>query len=754
MKKKYQKCFSFVMIAMLLLGLLAGCGAKTESEQSYIESIEQLNNGEYKVGVPQGAAAMYAGEEVFTEADLVYYSSVSEGYTAVEYGKVDAFVFDKHALEYASGNNDALCILPNSKLAEEEIVIGMPFGSDELMESVNEFIALCNEDGTMDEMYARWILGTNPEMPEIATPENPTMKLLAGTDGTNEPMNFYGENKELMGYDIEFIKRLAVYLNADIEIVATTFDSLMASTASGQMDLMAANLNNTEAVREEFMVSDGYITTEIAVLVNKDNVAESGRITSIDEISDCTVGVVTGSIYDQLSLETFPNIEVAYLNTVADLPQSLMGGQVDCIVLDQPMIRFMSNEEPAIYMVEELLDTADYAYGFQLTEEGDYLRNQMDEFLTQIKADGTLAEIDEKWFGTDESKKTIDYSGMTGENGTLRLAVDATAQPFSYVANGEVVGYDVDLAAMFCIAYGYQLEVDSMDFGAIITSLCSGAYELAAGCITVTEERKESIYFSVPNYEGGVAVAFYDDTYLEEDGGFLESIKDSFDKTFIKEERWKLFAEGIGITVLISVVSAIIGTILGFGVCLMRRSAYKIPRGIAKGYIRLLQGTPTVVLLMILYYIVFQNIGMDAVVVAMIGFGLNFAAYVSEMIRTGIDAVDGGQVEAAKAIGFTKVQTFTKIVLPQAARHFLPVYKGEFIAMVKMTSIVGYIAIQDLTKMSDIVRSRTYEAFFPLIATAVIYFILSYILTVVLDLIQIKLDPKKGKRVVKGVKTK
>jgi polar amino acid transport system substrate-binding protein len=130
---------------------------------------------------------------------------------------------------------------------------------------------------------------------------------------------------------------------------------------------------------------------------------------------------------------------------------------------------------------------------------------------------------------------------------------------------------------------------------------------------------------------------------------------------------------------------------------------------------------------------------------------MNFAAYVSEMMRTGIDAVDRGQHEAAYALGFNRLQVFTKITFPQAARHVLPVFKGEFISMLKMTSIVGYIAIQDLTKMSDIIRSRTYEAFFPLIATALIYFVIAYGMAYLLSLVEISVDPKRRKRIVKGV---
>lgn len=145
---------------------------------------------------------------------------------------------------------------------------------------------------------------------------------------------------------------------------------------------------------------------------------------------------------------------------------------------------------------------------------------------------------------------------------------------------------------------------------------------------------------------------------------------------------------------------------------------------------------------MIIFYIVFASVDIDPVLVAVIAFGLNFAAYVSEMFRTGIEGVDTGQTEAGIAIGFSKVKTFIFIVLPQAARRILPVYKGEMISLVKMTSIVGYIAVQDLTKASDIIRSRTFDAFFPLIMVAVLYFLISWLLMLLLGYVERKTNPK------------
>jgi len=162
----------------------------------------------------------------------------------------------------------------------------------------------------------------------------------------------------------------------------------------------------------------------------------------------------------------------------------------------------------------------------------------------------------------------------------------------------------------------------------------------------------------------------------------------------------------------------------------------------AKVYISLLRGTPVLVILMIIFYVVFASVDIAPEFVAVIAFGLNFAAYVSEMYRSGIEGIDAGQTEAGIAMGFTKVQTFLYIVLPQAVKRILPVYRGEVISMVKMTSIVGYIAVQDLTKASDIIRSRTFDAFFPLIMVAVLYYLIAWLLMVLLGYLEKVTDTK------------
>jgi polar amino acid transport system substrate-binding protein len=185
------------------------------------------------------------------------------------------------------------------------------------------------------------------------------------------------------------------------------------------------------------------------------------------------------------------------------------------------------------------------------------------------------------------------------------------------------------------------------------------------------------------------------------------------------------------------------------------RNGNRIANGITRFSMWLVQGTPMVVLLMILFYIVFGKAAISGVLVAVIGFTLTFGASVFGLLKMGVGAVDSGQYEAAYALGYPNRRTFFTIILPQALPHVLPAYKGEIVSLIKATAIVGYIAVQDLTKMGDIVRSRTYEAFFPLIAVTVIYFVLEALLGFVISRIGLSLDPRRRKPedILRGVKT-
>lgn len=201
---------------------------------------------------------------------------------------------------------------------------------------------------------------------------------------------------------------------------------------------------------------------------------------------------------------------------------------------------------------------------------------------------------------------------------------------------------------------------------------------------------------------------------------------DGFYTNLIHADRWKLMLQGLLVTIEITLIAIIIGTVLGIILAFMKMSSSKWLNVPANIYIEIIRGTPTTVQLLIMYMGVFASIPAPKLLIASLAFGLNSAAYVAEIIRGGVESVDKGQIEAGRSLGFSKMQTTTKIVLPQAIKIALPTYTSEFIVLLKETSIAGYIAMEDMTKVASMITSRTFNAWFPLLTAAVIYFAMTF----------------------------
>ena len=208
-------------------------------------------------------------------------------------------------------------------------------------------------------------------------------------------------------------------------------------------------------------------------------------------------------------------------------------------------------------------------------------------------------------------------------------------------------------------------------------------------------------------------------------GAFTQKLYD----TFIEGERWRYLTNGLKTTLLITLFAVIIGMMLGFLIAIVRAThdktgKLKFLNVLAKIYLTVIRGTPVMVQLLIIYYVIFASVNIDKVFVGILAFGLNSAAYVAEIVRSGIMSIDPGQFEAGASLGLNYPKTMLYIIMPQAFKNILPALANECIVLLKETSVAGYIALEDLTKGGDIIRSVTYEAFLPLIAVALIYLII------------------------------
>lgn len=223
----------------------------------------------------------------------------------------------------------------------------------------------------------------------------------------------------------------------------------------------------------------------------------------------------------------------------------------------------------------------------------------------------------------------------------------------------------------------------------------------------------------------------------------MNGLKDALYQNLIAEDRYKYLLDGLSTTLKITLMAIVIGIIIGFIIAIIR-STYdktgklKILNACCKVYLTVIRGTPAVVQLLVMYYIVLMSVR-SKILVAGIAFGINSGAYVAEIVRGGIMSIDNGQFEAGRSVGFTYIQTMTYIVLPQVFKSVLPALANELICLLKETSVCGYIALQDLTKGGDIIRSQTYNPYVPLLSVAAIYLILVMFISYLVTLLERRL---------------
>ena len=721
-----------------------------------------------KIGILTGTNMEAESFKYFPDSEYLYYDGYPNMNTALLNGSIDAFLGDEPPLKSIHAAEPRIDFI-KERLTNNKVSFAFRKNDAEekaLCDKFNEFLAAKYADGTMAEIDSIWF--GNDDSKKLVdmsglTGENGTLHVV--TTSTDEPYSYLKDGQHV-GYDIDVTVRFCREYGYALEIGDVDFQARIPALASGKYEF-TTGMNVTPEREEEVLFSDTVSEGGIVVAVRAEDLAgeNSESADGGSEKLPCsafngkTAGVITGSMHEDMIRKNLPDCDFKEYTTYGDLIAALTSGHIDFFLLSKESSKIITEENKEIDTLDETLDYLYTGAMFPKTERGDKLRGEFDELITEMKADGTLAELYAFWRDPNVGSANLDVDELTGENGTVVLATTGSEVPISYIADGKIAGTDPDLAFRFCKKYGYKLDVKIVDFSGIIPGLTTGLYDIGMSDAVITEERKESVNFSVPHNFGEMTIAARKaEVYANssdgevEKAGFFAGLKESLEKNFVRESRWKLIVSGIGATCLITVLTVIAGSVLAFLICMFRRIDSVLANKICNFYVKLLQGTPMVVLLMILYYVIFGKSGLSAVWVAVIGFSLNFAAYVSEILRSGIESVDSGQREAALALGYTENQAFFGFIFPQAAVRQLPVYRGEIISLLKNTSIVGYIAIQDLTKMSDIIRSRTYEAFFPLIVTAVIYFILAWIITLLLKLVFRALDPRSRKRGVKGVK--
>ncbi len=507
-----------------------------------------------------------------------------------------------------------------------------------------------------------------------------------------------------------------------------------------------------------------FLLSALLALSGTATAADEGQTAEFDP-GQRRIAVPMGTSMDFWISREFPSARVTRFNSHADLIISLQSGRSDLALLDSVSAHTQTVLTPDLNVAHDGLAPSPIAAAFNLQNPA--LRERFDRFIDQLNADGTLTQMHQRWFVPQPQHVQMPEITLPNTGTPLRVGTSVMmGLPFVSHANGRYIGYEIELAQRFAQHIDMPVQFVPLEFETLIASLATNKIDTIISDLTVTPEREKQVAFSQPyNHEtlavlvrakdlatpvaasgesSAAAPSLTSSTSASSPAaspGWLDSLVASLTSTFVTEKRWRLVVEGLWITLTVSLLATVLGTLLGGLICALRMAPQTGLQLIGRVYIGVMRGLPVLLLLMLTYYVAFARIDIHPVAVAVLAFGMNFAAYVAEIFRSGVRSIDHGQYEAGIAMGFSRVATFTHFIMPQAVQRVLPVYRGEFISLIKMTSIVGYIGVMDLTKASDIIRSRTFEAFFPLVMVSLAYFLVIWLLGLLLDSIEKRSDP-------------
>jgi polar amino acid transport system substrate-binding protein len=711
-----------------------------------------------RIGAMTGSIGETTIRERYPNADLRIFDDIMDAVAALKAHQIDAVITLYTTALNAARNNPDLDLLPGD-LTQESAGVVASKQRPELLADVNRVLSKLKADGTLDDMVRRWILEDYREQEPVEIPmppSGPTLKV--GVAANRVPVEFVAGDGTITGLDPELACRIAAGLGMRVEFHDMKFAALINALESGKVDLIIANMTRTEERARMVDFSEPYFSNPNRFLIRKEDDGSSLGLAVPEDVNGKTVGVFTGSAQDAYISKTYPQAKVFRFNTLSKMENALKSGTVDALMYSHEVFLEAARLDETLGLLGGPVFSIPIGMGF--SQDNTPLCDQFNHFLRELRSGGTYEDIVDRWM----NRRVYEIPAIVndGRNGSLAIGiVSDVSLPFAAQKDGRPIGFDIEIAERFAAYVGKKPVFLTLTSENLAGALSTGEVDMIAASMFLSEEGDSQPLLSEPYYEMGASflalkknLAAYEGARAPiERKSFFERLANSFYINIILENRYLLILSGLRTTLVISVLACLFGTALGAGICALRMSKNVILRWLAKVYISVIRGMPVLVLLMLIFYVIFASVNIDPVLVAVIAFGMNFGAYVSEMFRASIEGIDKGQREAGWAGGFTKLQTFRYILLPQALKSVLPVYKGEFISLVKITSIVGYIAVQDLTKASDIIRSRTFDAFFPLIMVAVLYFLLSGVLIQILSLVEVQVDPKARRKAAASVST-
>jgi len=735
MKKGLYSVLSFVLIISLFF-LLPGC--RNKQAHTDFRSLDDLKHA--RIGVLMSSIQDEYITKTYPNAKVLRIDLAPDLALALKTRQCDAIVLSEPEAKNIMEKNSDIGVLNRDIYGVD---FGIAFKDTTLRNKFNTYLNGIRAGGEWEEIANRWLNNSDTAaMPRLDVPSG-AKPLIVGTTGQNIPFSFIRDNT-YAGLDIELVSRFAASLKRPVDFSQMTFGGLIPALTTGRIDILASAAMITEERKKQVAFSDPYFHVGSTVLALKENLTNLAvPVHDGSDIATARIATMTGTTSEIFIQQNYPQAQLLLFDDINDAFLAVKSGKADYVFTSYTTCLLAAKHSHGLVVLpaEYVKDPS----GIAFNKKDTVLLSRINEILRRYKKDGTMEDIINRWIKTDGSDyQPVDVPKVT-QGEPLRVGIAANREPMCFIYNGKTAGLDAELIERIAYELKRPVVYSDMKFSALIASIESGRVDLVISNFNITQERLKKVNFSDGYYiNPQVLTAFSPDVANAQNlnPDWFSKIKESFISNLVVEKRYVLILEGLKETVIITFFSILLGTIVGGLICFLRMSRNRWMVDFAKVYISLMRGTPILVLLMILFYVIFASTGLSATVVAVIAFAMNMGAYSSEMFRTAIQSVEKGQTEAGIALGLTKIQTFVYVVFPQALKNVIPVYKGEVISLLKNTSIVGYVAVVDLTKASDLIRSRTFDAFFPLIVITVIYFLLAWLLGVALDKLNFKTSAK------------
>ena len=745
----------YLIILLILILLTISCSNQDDfvyGERTYLDFMDTNQIIAVEAGDSYGELA----RDLFKAREIPEFTSVADILESLRLGRIDAGMISEEYVKQLQDSgmypNVEYLWIPKDVYVHKAANI---FQTTQLRDQFNLWLSDIKADGTFDEIRNRWIGVSLPREEDIPrfefTGENGILRV--ADTGNYPPLVYFDSNNEPVGFDIEIVSRFAIAIGKRPVWSMMAYDGIAPYILSGRADMSSATLAVTRERSEQMLFGEPTVITQTVLIVQKGKRVIGNTLDPNDDIvsyfSDQVLACPLGSIFDVVIEDNF-NQTPRYYSTVSTALEDLRKGRIDGYMDDLSSMRiitsFPENRDLKVYPVPDSIFISPTA-AFSTNQS---IIDSFNLFLEFIEADGTLADMRERWLLNVPDPNTpmpdIPQIPISQNLRVLRVATSLDVLPFAFSGNNGVEkGYSIEMVQRYAAHVGRPIQIIDMEFAAVIPFVVSNRADLGIGNFSITEERKQMVIFTDPVFTDQSAIVVFDENQMgnilgNERFSFKAWIKIGVQRNLITDNRYKMVLDGLKVTMIIALLAQIFGTIFGGFVCYILLRKQSFISGFGKFYCGLINGTPMVVLLMITYYIIFGNTMISNVFVAVMAFTMMTGAGVAQILKGAIDTIDPVEIEAARSLGFSAFRTFIRVTLPQAIKRALPAYTKSFVELVKATAIVGYIAIQDLTRAGDIIRSRTYDAYFPLLFVALIYLTVTTICVVLFKYIVQKIS--------------